>query len=334
MVKRLTDSHPPEPGRRTYLDGVRAAAPIGVAALAFGVSFGVLARSADMGRVAPIVMSVTTFAGSAQFAVVSILGAGGGLVTAIVAAVLLNLRYGPIGLSAATTLTGPWWWRVITAQLIVDESWAISQRDDGRLDRHLLVGAGLLLLVCWTTGTAVGVFAGDLVADPESLGLDAAFPALFLAPGVAAGPRALPPPGRPGRRGHRPGPHALYRPRDPDRRRQPGLPRRGEAAPMSAVWISVVVVGLATIAIKAAGPLLLARRTPPPRARAALEHLAPALLAALVVTQALGGDNGGFTIDARLAGLAAGTAALLLRAPLLVVITAAAVTAALVRLVA
>jgi branched-subunit amino acid transport protein len=98
---------------------------------------------------------------------------------------------------------------------------------------------------------------------------------------------------------------------------------------MSAVWISVV-----TIAIKAAGPLLLARRTPPPRARAALEHLAPALLAALVVTQALGGDNGGFTIDARLAGLAAGTAALLLRAPLLVVITAAAVTAALVRLVA
>jgi branched-subunit amino acid transport protein len=102
---------------------------------------------------------------------------------------------------------------------------------------------------------------------------------------------------------------------------------------MSAVWISVVVVGLATMAIKAAGPLLLARRTPPPRAQAALEHLAPALLAALVVTQALGGDNGGFTADARLAGLAAGAVALLLRAPLLVVITAAAVTAARVRLV-
>ena len=140
-MKRLTDAHPREPGRRTYLDGVRAAAPIGVAAVAFGVSFGVLARSADMGRVAPIVMSVTTFAGSAQFAAVSILGAGGGLVTAIVAAVLLNLRYGPIGLSAATTFEGPWWWRALTAQLIVDESWAISQRDDGRLDRHLLVGA-------------------------------------------------------------------------------------------------------------------------------------------------------------------------------------------------
>jgi branched-subunit amino acid transport protein len=102
---------------------------------------------------------------------------------------------------------------------------------------------------------------------------------------------------------------------------------------MTAVWISVIVVGVATMAIKAAGPLLLARRTPPPRAQAALEHLAPALLAALVVTQALGGSHGGFTIDSRLDGLAAATAALLLRLPLLVVITAAAVTAALVRLV-
>ena len=103
---------------------------------------------------------------------------------------------------------------------------------------------------------------------------------------------------------------------------------------MSAVWVSVVAVGLATFAIKAAGPLLLGARTPRPRAQAALEHLAPALLAALVVTQALAGAGGGFTVDARLAGLAAGAVALLLRAPLLVVITAAAVTAALIRVVA
>src|SRR4029453_2618970 len=139
-VRRLTDAHPSEPGRRTYLDGVRAAAPIGVAALAFGVSFGGRAPPADMGRVAPVVMSVTPFAGSAQFAVASILGAGGGLVTAIVAAVLLNLRYGPIGLSAAGAFEGPWWKRALLAQFIVDESWAIAQRDDGRFDRYLLVG--------------------------------------------------------------------------------------------------------------------------------------------------------------------------------------------------
>ena len=98
---------------------------------------------------------------------------------------------------------------------------------------------------------------------------------------------------------------------------------------MTAAWAAVVAVGLATIAIKAAGTLLLAGRTPPPRVRAATEHLAPALLAALVVTQALGGEHGG--IDARLAGLAAGAVALAFRAPLLLVVTVAAATAAAVR---
>jgi branched-subunit amino acid transport protein len=97
---------------------------------------------------------------------------------------------------------------------------------------------------------------------------------------------------------------------------------------VTAVWVTVVAVGLATMAIKAAGTLLLGGRTLPPRARAALEHLAPALLAALVVTQALGGSGGGFAVDARLAGLAAAAVALLLRAPLLLVITVAAATAA------
>jgi 4-azaleucine resistance transporter AzlC len=173
--------HPTRPsGGPGYLDGVRAAAPIGIAALAFGLSFGVLARSAGMGRLAPVVMSLTTFAGSAQFAAASILAAGGGVAAAVAAAVLLNLRYGPMGLSAASTLEGPWWRRALAAQLVVDESWAIAQRD-GRIDRHLLVGAGLLLAVGWVGGTAVGALAGDLVADPASLGLDAAFPALFLA---------------------------------------------------------------------------------------------------------------------------------------------------------
>jgi predicted branched-subunit amino acid permease len=76
-----------------YAEGVRAAAPIGVAAAAFSLSFGVLARTAGMGWAAPLVMSATTFAGSAQFAVASILKDGGVAVAAITAAVLLNARY-------------------------------------------------------------------------------------------------------------------------------------------------------------------------------------------------------------------------------------------------
>src|ERR671923_2782786 len=87
-------------------DGAGRAAPIGVAVLVFGVSFGLLARTVGMGRVAPIVMSATTFAGSAQFAVVSILHAGGTVAAAVLAAVLLNVRYAPISISVADLFAG------------------------------------------------------------------------------------------------------------------------------------------------------------------------------------------------------------------------------------
>lgn len=155
--------------------------PFGLAVLAFGVSFGVLAQAAGFGRLAPVVMSATAFAGSSQFAAVSILGAGGGVAAAVLAAVLLNSRYGPMGLAAAPALRGRALRRAVEAQLVVDEAWALSGRREGRFDRNVLLGAGLVLYVSWVVGTAVGVLTGDALGDPEDLGLDAAFPALFLA---------------------------------------------------------------------------------------------------------------------------------------------------------
>ena len=149
--------------------------------LAFGVSFGLLARTAGMGRMAPIVMSATTFAGSAQFAVASILNAGGTVAAAVLAAVLLNVRYAPISISVADVFAGSAPKRFVQSQLIVDESWAIAARGGGRFERDVLLGAGLFLYPCWVGGTALGVLGGGFLGDPERLGLDAAFPALFLA---------------------------------------------------------------------------------------------------------------------------------------------------------
>jgi 4-azaleucine resistance transporter AzlC len=183
-------------GSRTearYRDGARAIAPIGIAALTFGVAFGVLARESGIDALAALVMSATTFAGSAQFAAASVLGAGGGVAAAIAAAALLNARYAPIGVSVASDFHGNVLRRLVESQLIVDESWAVSRRPDGGFDRRLLVGAGLVLYGAWVGGTALGVVAGDALGDPRALGLDAAFPALFLAllvPQVRSG-RAL-----------------------------------------------------------------------------------------------------------------------------------------------
>jgi uncharacterized membrane protein len=99
---------------------------------------------------------------------------------------------------------------------------------------------------------------------------------------------------------------------------------------VSATWLVVAAVGAGTVACKSAGPVILAGRSLPPRLGAVVELLAPAVLAALVVTQLVGGE-GAIVLDERLVGIAVAAAALLLRAPMLLVITAAAVATALVR---
>ena len=99
---------------------------------------------------------------------------------------------------------------------------------------------------------------------------------------------------------------------------------------MSATWIVVLLVGAFTISFKAAGPVLLAGRKLPAPLTSAFELLAPSLLAALVVTQSVGG-KGGIVLDARLVGLGAAVVAIRLRAPLIVVVVVAALTTALVR---
>lgn len=96
-------------------------------------------------------------------------------------------------------------------------------------------------------------------------------------------------------------------------------------------WVVIVVVGAATMLFKASGPVLLGQRQLPPRVAAVVAVLAPAMLAALVVTQAVAGDHE-LVLDERLAGIAAGGAAIALRAPLVVVMVVAAAVTALIRL--
>ncbi|HSE82501.1 MAG TPA: AzlD domain-containing protein [Gaiellaceae bacterium] len=102
---------------------------------------------------------------------------------------------------------------------------------------------------------------------------------------------------------------------------------------MSTTWIVVAAVGTATIALKSVGPVLLGGRPLPTHLTGIVALLAPALLAALVVTQVVGGDEE-LVLDARLVGLGAAVFAILVRAPLLVVVVAAAAATAVVRALA
>jgi branched-subunit amino acid transport protein len=99
---------------------------------------------------------------------------------------------------------------------------------------------------------------------------------------------------------------------------------------VSSVWIVIILVGAATVCLKAVGPVALGGRDLPPALSAVLFLLAPALLAALVVTQAVGGDRE-IVLDERLLGIVAAAMAIVLRLPLLAVVAVAAAATAGVR---
>ncbi len=173
-----------EPARseRTHRDGVRAVAPLAIAVVGFGVSFGVLARAAGMGIARPDrdvddhVRRLGAVRGGLDPR-----GPGAPSRPRSRPPLLLNARYGPIGVSVAPSLTGSWWSRFLHAQLTVDETWAVAAEGDGRFNPRVLLGAGVTLYAAWVGGTVLGVAFGDVIGDPSTWGLDAAFPALFLA---------------------------------------------------------------------------------------------------------------------------------------------------------
>jgi 4-azaleucine resistance transporter AzlC len=160
-----------------------AAAPIAIAVFVFGISFGVLAVATRIPAWAVILMSILVFAGSAQFAAVGVIAAGGGVVSAVLTGALLNVRYLATGIASARSLPGGRWRRALLGQLIVDESFAmgVAAGEGGRPERRTLLVTGALLYSVWIAGTLLGTLVGPVLGDPKRLGLDAAFPALFTA---------------------------------------------------------------------------------------------------------------------------------------------------------
>jgi len=175
-----------------YRAGLKAGVGFALAAVVLGVSFGVLAEPV-MGPVAPVVMSAVLFAGASQFGATAVLAAGGDAITAIAAGTMLNARFLPMGVAAATALHGSRLRRAVEGQAVVDASWALAVQGDGRFDRELMIGATIPQYPAWVGGTLIGVLGGSAIGDPAALGLDAIFPAFFF--GLLAAelgrPRAL-----------------------------------------------------------------------------------------------------------------------------------------------
>jgi branched chain amino acid efflux pump len=160
----------------------RNALAIGLATGAYAVSFGVLAVAAGLSVAQACAMSVLVFTGASQFAAVGVLGAGGGTAAALAPALLLAARNGVYGVALVPVLRGSRLGRALKAQLIIDESTAMARAQPDPVAAHrAFLATGVSVFVFWNLGTLAGAVAGSGLGDPRDYGLDAMFPAAFLA---------------------------------------------------------------------------------------------------------------------------------------------------------
>ena len=169
----------PAPDRRAVL---RDANVVGFAVGVYGLAFGVAAVTAGLSWGQASALSLLMFTGGSQFALVGVLGAGGGAVAAVTVAVVLGLRNGLYGLRLAALLPARAAARVAAAQLVIDESMAMaSSRDDPPLARLAFWATGLSVFFWWNLATVIGALGAVRLGDPRVIGFDAVFPAAFLA---------------------------------------------------------------------------------------------------------------------------------------------------------
>src|SRR5262245_28028732 len=162
-------------------DVVVASLTLGVAVGAFAFVFGVGAVAAGGSVAQACVMSLLVFTGASQFSAVSVISAGGTMSAALGGAMVLAARNAVYGLAMSRVITGSFARRAVAAQLTIDESTAMaSAQVDPAAKRHAFWITGIAVYVCWNVATLAGALVGTAL-EPQTYGLDVAFPAGFVA---------------------------------------------------------------------------------------------------------------------------------------------------------
>ncbi len=146
----------------------------------YGAAFGAAGVTAGFTILQTCLLSILLFSGASQFAVVGIMGAGGSAISAIATATLLGFRNALYGLQMAPILKVTGLKRILSAQITIDESTAVSTLQENDIDRRrgfYLTGIGVY--VFWNFFTYFGALGASAIGDPAVWGLDAAVPAAF-----------------------------------------------------------------------------------------------------------------------------------------------------------
>ncbi|MBB5632220.1 putative branched-subunit amino acid permease [Cryobacterium mesophilum] len=162
---------------------IRAGLAVGLAAAAYGVSYGALAVAAGLDVWQTCVMSLVMFTGGSQFALIGVLATGGVAAgpTAIASAAILGIRNGIYGVRVAPMIGGRWWKRVAAAWVTIDETTAVSTNQPTLRSQRLgFWTTAAATFIGWNLTSLIGALIGDALGDPRQWGLDAAAAAAFV----------------------------------------------------------------------------------------------------------------------------------------------------------
>jgi len=156
------------------------AVPVGL----YGAAFGAASISAGLDLLQTIALSAILFSGASQFAIVGVIGSGGGAIAAILASALLGIRNGFYALRMAPLLEARGLRRLIAAHITIDEATAVALAQDQEDRNSVRKGfwfTGMGVFIFWNLFTIVGALSASILEDPSKWGLDSAVPAAFLA---------------------------------------------------------------------------------------------------------------------------------------------------------
>jgi len=163
----------------TFRDSLSVSITVG----AYGTAFGAAAVANGFSLLQTCLLSLLTFSGASQFAVIGVLGAGGGALSGIATASLLGIRNGVYGVIMAPRLKVKGFKRIVAAQITIDESTAVALGQEVRGENAMrqgfwLTGFGVFLF--WNLFTLAGALGAQAMGDIRAWGLDSAVPAAFL----------------------------------------------------------------------------------------------------------------------------------------------------------
>lgn len=161
---------------------VRDVLALCAAVFVVGISFGAIASAAGIPLVKTVAMSVLIFAGGSQFLAAGIVAAGGSMVAIVLAGLLLNARHLPFGLAIGDTIGASTPARLVGSHIMTDETvaFALAQAEPAARRRAYWT-TGVALFITWNIAALIGAVAGGAMGDPNTFGVDAAFPAALLA---------------------------------------------------------------------------------------------------------------------------------------------------------